>query len=79
MLGENKRAYIPGRVLLENLRSFEFFDKYCKEIKVEALLVSLDASNAFDSVGHKYMFATLSHYGFSDEFIETVKMTSGLT
>ncbi len=37
-------------------------------------MVSLDAAKAFDSVDHGYMFETLRRYGFSEEFISTVRL-----
>ncbi len=67
-------AYIPGRIVHENLRMFEFYRKYCYENNVDAILMSLDAKKAFDSVDHDYMFNTLRFYGFSEEFIKTVKL-----
>jgi len=66
-------AYIPGRSVHDNLRMFEFYKNYCNKYNVDAVLMSLDARKAFDSVDHKYMFATLKKYGFSNEFIEVVK------
>ena len=67
-------AYIPGRVVHDNLRMFEFFNSYCTEHDIDAVLISLDAAKAFDSVDHNYMFETLKRYGFSIEFIDTVRM-----
>ena len=67
-------AYIPGRVVHDNLRVFEFYNNYCKENNIDALLISLDAKKAFDSVSHKYMHKVLASYGFSEEFIDTVKL-----
>lgn len=53
---------------------FDFYNNYCKSNNIDALLVSLDAKKAFDSVSHKYMHKVLAAYGFSDTFIETVKL-----
>jgi len=67
-------AYIPGRVVHDNLRMFDFYNRYCRENNIDALLISLDAKKAFDSVSHKYMYKVLSAYGFSDDFIKTVQL-----
>ena len=67
-------AYIPGRSVHDNLRMFEFYKNYCNKYDVDAVLMSLDARKAFDSVDHKYMFRTLKHYGFSDEFIGVIRL-----
>ena len=71
---ETQTAYIPGRNVHNNLRMFEFYREYCNKNNVDAILMSLDAKKAFDSVDHKYMAATLKKYGFSDNFIDLVKM-----
>jgi len=70
----SQTAYIPGRVVHDNLRMFDFYNKYCRENNVDALIISLDAKKAFDSVSHKYMYKVLKSYGFSDNFIDTVKL-----
>jgi exonuclease III len=67
-------AYIPGRVVQDNLRVFDFYKNYCKTHNVDGLLISLDAKKAFDSVSHKYLHETLRRYGFSNIFIETVQL-----
>jgi len=67
-------AYIPGRVVHDNLRLFDFYKNYCKKNNVDGLLISLDAKKAFDSVSHKYLHVILKKYGFSDDFIETIKI-----
>jgi len=58
----------------DNLRMFEFFNSYCEQKDIDAVLISLDAAKAFDSVDHNYMFETLRRYGFSGEFVDTVRL-----
>jgi len=70
----SQTAYIPGRNVHDNLRMFEFYRKYCEDNNIDAVLMSMDAKKAFDSVDHSYMFRTLRRYGFSDSFIETIKL-----
>jgi exonuclease III len=74
LISPSQTAYIPGRVVHDNLRMFNFYKEYCKKHNVDALLVSLDAKKAFDSVSHKYMHEVLDRYGFSEEFISTIKL-----
>ena len=74
LIHPSQTAYVPGRTVHDNLRMFEFYNSYCKKHNVDALLVSLDAKKAFDSVNHKYLAKTLSAYGFSSDFIELVKL-----
>ncbi len=74
LISPAQTAYIPGRVVHDNLRMFDFYSDYCKRNNVDALLISLDAKKAFDSVSHKYLEKVLKSYGFSDSFIEVVKL-----
>jgi exonuclease III len=74
LIHPTQTAYIPGRSVHDNLRMFDFYNNYCKAHNIDALLISLDAKKAFDSVSHKYLHKVLLAYGFSNEFIETVKL-----
>jgi hypothetical protein len=74
LIHPSQTTYIPGRVVHNNLRMFDFYSNYCKEKNIDALLISLDAKKAFDSVSHKYMYKVLTSCGFSDNFIDTVKL-----
>ena len=69
----SQTAYIPNRVVHDNLRMFEFYREYCNKHNVDAVLMSLDARKAFDSVDHNYMGKCLKHYGFSESFISIVR------
>ncbi len=70
----SQTAYIPGRNVHNNTRMFDFYKTYCKENNIDAILMSLDAKKAFDSVDHKYMTVVLEKYGFSKQFISMVKL-----
>jgi hypothetical protein len=56
------------------LRANYFFKKYCKQNKINSVLISLDAKKAFDSVNHKYIEETLRAYGFGESFINIFKL-----
>jgi len=43
LIHPSQTAYIPGRVVHDNLRMFDFYSNYCKEKDIDALLISLDA------------------------------------
>jgi hypothetical protein len=42
---------------------------HCMAEKVDAVLISLDAKKAFDSVSHQYTETILKNNGFSPQFI----------
>ncbi len=61
-------AYVPGRSVMDNLRSNQFLKDHCKKNGIKAILTSLDARKAFDSVDHNYIDLVLSKYGFGNSF-----------
>jgi hypothetical protein len=69
----SQTAYVPGRSITDNLRSNSFYKNYCKKNNLDAVLISLDAKKAFDSVDHKYIEETLDAYGFGPAFINTFR------
>jgi len=71
---KSQTAYIPGRNVHNNSRMYEFYRDYCNKNNIDAVLLSLDAKKAFDSVDHRYMTACLKKYGFSDQFIDAVRV-----
>jgi hypothetical protein len=74
ILDSSQTAYIPGRAVADNLRSNFYMKGYCNKKNIDAVLISLDAKKAFDSVDHKYIEDTLRAYGFGDGFINIFKM-----
>ena len=71
---QSQVAYIPGRSVMDNLRSNFFFKQHCRANKINSVLISLDAKKAFDSVDHKYIEETLQAYGFGPKLISTFKV-----
>ena len=57
-----------------------FLKDHCLEEQLEAVLISLDAKKAFDSVDHGYIEKTLEKYGYGPNFIKYFKtLYSGIT
>ncbi len=61
-------AYVPGRSVMDNMRSNLFMKKYCRRNNIEGVIVSLDAKKAFDSVSHSYIQKVLKAYGVGPRF-----------
>jgi len=61
-------AYVPGRSVMDNIRSNLLFKNHCRTKKIEGVMVSLDAKKAFDSVSHKYILDILEAYGVGEKF-----------
>jgi hypothetical protein len=76
----NQTAYVKGRSVSDNLRGITFMKNRCEEEGIDAVLISLDAKKAFDSVSHEYIANILGHYGFGENLINTFKtLYNGIT
>ena len=73
IIDPSQTAYVPGRSVADNLRSNFFYKNYCNKNNLNAVLISLDAKKAFDSVDHQYIEETLLAYGFGAGFIKIFK------
>jgi len=73
IIDPSQTAYVPGRSVADNLRTNFFYKNHCKKNNTDAVLISLDAKKAFDSVDHTYIEETLSAYGFGPVFIHTFR------
>ena len=63
-IGEEQTAYIPGRLINDNVRSMLMtIDLANVDINVDGIVVSLDAKKAFDSVDHRYIRKCLKFFG----------------
>jgi hypothetical protein len=74
IIDPSQTAYVKGRSVMDNLRANFFYKNYCLKNNIDAVLVSLDAKKAFDSVDHKYIEETLAEYGFGAVFITMFKI-----
>jgi retron-type reverse transcriptase len=68
IIDPSQTAYVPGRSVMDNLRCNKFLKDYCRDNRIKAVLTSLDAKKAFDSVDHKYIDTILEKYGFGMMF-----------
>lgn len=64
-IGTEQTAYIPGRLINDNVRAMLSTIDLANEENVDGVLVSLDAKKAFDSVDHRYIRRCLAAFGLS--------------
>jgi hypothetical protein len=74
VLNPHQTAYIPGRIVHDNLRTIDIVKDNCTSHNVEGFLVSLDAKKAFDSVDHKFIDDVLYKFNCCVEFRNIVKI-----
>ena len=65
-IGSEQTAYIPGRLINDNVRAMlTTIDLANDDAEVDGLVVSLDAKKAFDSVDHRFIRRCLTAFGLS--------------
>ena len=65
-IGEEQTAYIPGRLINDNVRSMLMtIDQANDDDEVDGVIVSLDAKKAFDSVDHRFIRKCLESFGLT--------------
>ncbi len=74
VLNPHQTAYIPGRIVHDNLRTIDIVKDVCKKANIKGYLVSLDAKKAFDSVDHIFIDKVLSKFNCCYEFRNIVKV-----
>ena len=52
LIDHTQTAYVGGRAVADNICSIYFMKYHCKEKRINAVLVSLDARKAFDLYSH---------------------------
>jgi len=70
----DQTGFIKGRHSSSNMRRFINLIDYSNINNLETIIVSLDAEKAFDRVNWKFLFATLSKFGFGSTFINWIKI-----
>ena len=66
-IGEEQTAYIPGRLINDNVRAMLTTIDLANDadVDVDGVVVSLDAKKAFDSVDHRYIKRCLAAFGLN--------------
>ena len=64
----DQTGYIKGRGIFQNIRLIEDIIWYTDKEKIEAVLLSLDYSKAFDCISKSYIQNILAKFGFGPDF-----------
>lgn len=72
LIEEDQTGFIRNRQTHDNIRKALHVISHISKEQVGAVLLSLDAEKAFDSVGWDFWFQVMSRFGFDDSFIQCI-------
>ena len=73
LIDEDQSGFIKGRQTQDNIRRTLHIIEELQREGESALLISLDAEKAFDSVSWRFLYLCLERLGFNTESINTIK------
>lgn len=69
----DQTGFVLNRQTQDNLRRTLQVMSHITSENISAMLISLDAEKAFDSVGWEYLYRVLARFGFKEDFIKCIK------
>ena len=72
LIDEDQTGFITGRQTLDNIRRTLQIVNSIQMKETKAILLSLDAEKAFDSVNWTFLYLTLERFGFNKEAIKCI-------
>ena len=73
IISHDQTAYVKGRYIGESIMLISNILEYTEDNSMGGILFSADFEKAFDSIEHKFIFATLQSFGFGTQFIYWVR------
>lgn len=73
LIDEDQSGFIQCRQTQDNIRRTLHTTEYIKRKKLRAILLSMDAEKAFDSVGWGFLYKVMEKFGFHKKFIKSIK------
>ncbi len=73
IINDDQSGYLNWRYIEQNIRILEDFSFFTKENKLLGILLSNGFEKAFDSLNWNFLYRTLAHLNFGDNFFGYVK------
>jgi len=73
LIDDDQCGFINGRQTQDNIRRTLHIIEEVQKKGESALLLSLDAEKAFDSVSWKFLYLTLERFGFDTDSVNIIK------
>ena len=72
LIAPEQVGFMKGRQITQNLTELLTTIEYCKQNKIQAMIISIDFEKAFDTVNWNAMKKVLIKFGFSTVFINMI-------
>uniref|UniRef100_A0A3B3XJ11 Reverse transcriptase domain-containing protein n=1 Tax=Poecilia mexicana TaxID=48701 RepID=A0A3B3XJ11_9TELE len=73
LIDEDQTGFIGNRQTHDSIRRAVHVTDHITKEKSSAVLLSLDAEKAYDTVGWEFLFQVMKRFGFCDRFIQCIK------
>ena len=74
IISSSQTGFIRGRYIGENIRLLSELLEHIEDNNIQSILFFSDFEKAFDSLDHAFMFKSLKHFNFGDDFLNWVKL-----
>lgn len=74
MISNDQNGFVPERYIGLNIQRIFNLIELCKDKSIPGLLLNIDFEKAFDSVEWKFIYKTLSTFGFPEQFISYIQV-----
>ena len=73
LFDEDQTMFIKRRQTQDNIRRTRHIVEHIKKEKLGAIILSMDALKAFDSVRWEFLYADMEKFGFHEKFVKGIK------
>ncbi|KAL1938742.1 hypothetical protein VTO73DRAFT_11345 [Trametes versicolor] len=73
LIHHDQAGFIPGRRIFDHIKLSQLMIEYAEAEEINGAIVALDQEKAYDKVDHEYLWRTMRHMNFPENFIRTLK------
>ena len=73
IINYDQTAYVKGRLIGESIRLIDDTLYHAEHENLDGILFAVDMEKAFYSLEHNFIFATLTRFGFGEDFVQWIR------
>ena len=73
VINDDQTAYATGRFIAESIRLIDDILYHAEHENLDGILFAVDMEKAFDCLEHNFIFATLTRFGFGEDFVHWIR------